>query len=79
MKIDLLIVDIDDTFVYHRTVAAANKVFLRNAYHGVKDDLYTTKKSVVFMLLNFYKFRFRNIGKVIRLGFLGFYLLKIIE
>lgn len=28
-KIDLLIIDIDDAFIYHRTVAAANRIFLK--------------------------------------------------
>ena len=28
--IDLLIIDIDDSFIYHRTVAVANRIFLDN-------------------------------------------------
>ena len=31
-KLDLLIIDIDDTFVYHRAVAVANKIFLSLIY-----------------------------------------------
>ncbi len=31
-SIDLLIIDIDDTFIYHRTVAVANKLFLSSVY-----------------------------------------------
>lgn len=65
-KLDLLIIDIDDTFIYHRTVAIANKIFLDTFYgffgKKVKDRLYTTKKSVflMFKALNF-RFKFDKI------------------
>ena len=71
-KLDLLIIDIDDTFVYHRTVAAANKIFLSLFGVKLKDKIYTTKKSIFLVLLNFFRFRFQK--KIIKLFFIGFYL-----
>ncbi len=71
-KLDLLIIDIDDTFVYHRTVAAANKIFLSLFGIKLKDKIYTTKKSIFLMLLNFFRFRFNK--KIIKLFWTGFYL-----
>jgi phosphoserine phosphatase len=71
-KLDLLIIDIDDTFVYHRTVAAANKIFLSLFGVKLKDKIYTTKKSIFLVLLNFFRFRFNR--KIIKLFLIGFYL-----
>jgi phosphoserine phosphatase len=71
-KLDLLIIDIDDTFVYHRTVAAANKIFLNLFGVKLKDKMYTTKKSIFLVLLNFFRFRFQK--KIIKLFLIGFYL-----
>ncbi|MBD3310489.1 hypothetical protein GF351_04675 [Candidatus Woesearchaeota archaeon] len=76
MKLDMLIIDIDDTFVYHRTVAIANKIFLERIYRmfGKKlegDRLYTTGRSVLLaskvILLSFWRFRPVETGKFIRL------------
>src|SRR3989344_967818 len=77
MRLDLVIVDIDDVFVYHRTVAAANQAFLRLvsgiAGEKLRDDFYTTRKAV-FLLASLILFRFyrikadRRLGKVLRLG-----------
>ncbi|MBW2981503.1 hypothetical protein KY343_01355 [Candidatus Woesearchaeota archaeon] len=71
-KLDLLIVDIDDTFVYHRTVAAANKLFLSLFGVKLKDKIYTTKKSIFLILLNFFRFRFQK--KIFKLFFIAIYL-----
>ena len=69
-KLDLLIIDIDDTFIYHRTVALANKIFLKIIY-GVfgkklkEDKLYKTKKSLFLMfmvvILNFFRLKLDKI------------------
>ncbi|MBI2548745.1 hypothetical protein HYW21_05330 [Candidatus Woesearchaeota archaeon] len=53
--IDLLIVDIDDTFIYHRTVAIANKIFLQEVARlfGTtvpKNQLCTTKTTVLSLI-----------------------------
>ena len=71
-KLDLLIIDIDDTFVYHRTVAAANKLFLSLFGIKIKDRIYTSKKSIFLLLLNF--FRFRPNKKIFRLFWTAIYL-----
>ncbi len=65
-KLDLLIIDIDDTFVYHLTVAAANKLFLQNLHSmfGKKlneNELYTAPKTMLIamkvVMLNFFRFK----------------------
>ncbi|NQU99091.1 hypothetical protein HQ533_06550 [Candidatus Woesearchaeota archaeon] len=75
-ELDLLIIDIDDTFIYHRTVAIANKIFLKLIYElfGKKinnDQLYRTKDSFKLMLkiiiTNFSRFKPRNMRKILRL------------
>ncbi len=82
-KLDFLIIDIDDTFIYHRTVALANKIFLNTIYgffwKKVKENkLYKTKKSLFLMfgviILNFYRIKFdksriKKLGKLIRTAF----------
>ena len=83
-KLDLLIIDIDDTFVYHRTVAAANKIFLNLIYSlfgkKLKDRLYTTKKSIflvfITVLFNFFRFKFdkEKIKKIFKLAGTAIYL-----
>lgn len=82
-KLDLLIIDIDDTFIYHRTVAAANKIFLELVYSifnkKLKEDIYATKKSffLIFNLIFFNFFRIRinkNIKKIVKLIKTGIYL-----
>jgi phosphoserine phosphatase len=44
--LDLLIIDIDDTFIYHRTVAIANKLFLEEISGKSLDRFYTTAKAL---------------------------------
>lgn len=83
-KLDLLIIDIDNTFIYHRTVALANKIFLDTLYgffgKKVRDILYTTKKSVFLMfkviILNFFRVKFdkTTIKKFVNLLIIGVYL-----
>ncbi len=84
-KLDLLIIDIDDTFIYHRTVALANKIFLNTIYSffgkKVKEEgLYTTKKSLFLMfkviILNFFRLKFdkTTIKKFVNLLIIGVYL-----
>ncbi len=55
IKLDLLIIDIDDTFIYHRTVASANRIFLTTLYYLFRkkpenDQIYTTKSSLILIL-----------------------------
>ncbi|MBW2978025.1 hypothetical protein KY331_04225 [Candidatus Woesearchaeota archaeon] len=64
-KLDLLIIDIDDTFIYHRTVAAANRLFLKFLLRKKFNKFYTTKKSIFLILLNFYRIRLNK--KVLKL------------
>lgn len=68
-KLDLLIIDIDDTFIYHRTVAIANKLFIQAfcSLFGrkIKEDvLYTTKKTLFIMIkcfiLNFFRLNLKK-------------------
>lgn len=77
-KIDLLIMDIDDTFIYHRTVAAAHQLYLSLFYslHNKRLDcsrIYTTGKSLFLIsktkLLEFYRFRYKKeiLNKLFRL------------
>lgn len=69
LKLDLLIIDIDDTFIYHRTVAAANRLFLENIFclFGRKIDynkIYTTNDSLLILfkliLFNFFKIKIKK-------------------
>ena len=53
-KLDLLIIDIDNTFIYHRTVAAANKLLLKTInkdlkFPKTKDSI---KNTIRFLLPN---------------------------
>lgn len=68
-NIDLLIIDIDDTFIYHRTVAAANRLFLENVFSlfGRKiehNKIYTTKDSLLILfrliLFNFFRIKIKK-------------------
>lgn len=68
-NIDLLIIDIDDTFIYHRTVAAANRLFLENIFclFGRKiehNKIYTTNESLLILfrliLLNFFRIKIKK-------------------
>lgn len=83
-SLDLLVIDIDDTFIYHRTVALANKLFLETVYSffnkKLPDGLYTTRKTmrltIKTLLLNFYKFNpsSKKIKRLARLKLTAFYL-----
>ena len=62
--IDLLIIDIDDSFIYHRTVAVANRIFLDNflGLFGTRaEGFFTTKETVIEVLKVIYRrlFSFR--------------------
>ena len=64
-KLDLLVIDIDDTFIYHRTVAQANRLFLENVYsffnRKLDQGLYTTWKTIILAMLalfNFHRVKF---------------------
>jgi len=70
-KIDLLIMDIDDAFLYHRTVAAANRIFLNTiaGFFGARireKRLLTTAdafmKSLKVIFYNIHEFRFSKRG-----------------
>jgi hypothetical protein len=54
-RMELLIIDIDDTFVYHRTVMAANRVFLY--YLLGKRYNVTTSDAIRKILLNIFDIR----------------------
>ncbi len=76
-NLDLLIIDIDDTFIYHRTVAIANKLFLDATYRIFgkqinNNEIYTTKKSIflIIKLITFNFYRFNPTIKKIKPGFL---------
>ncbi|MFH1316066.1 MAG: hypothetical protein ABII01_00955 [Candidatus Woesearchaeota archaeon] len=58
-KIDLIIIDIDDTFLYHRTVAIANKLFVESILGG-KEEILTTGESIRKILRNPLKIRFNK-------------------
>ncbi|TKJ17806.1 hypothetical protein CEE44_04745 [Candidatus Woesearchaeota archaeon B3_Woes] len=84
-KLDLLIIDIDDTFIYHRTVAIGNKIFLEtlSGFFGKRlndNRLYTTWNSIFIVfrvvILNFFRFRFSkgNSKKFFKLIKISFYL-----
>jgi len=45
-KLDFLVIDIDDTFIYHRTVAIANKLFLEEISGRKINKVYTTKEAL---------------------------------
>ena len=69
-KLDLLIVDIDNTFIYHRTVAAANRLFLKFLLNKrLEDRLYTTGRTILVMLMNLH--RLRPNRKVLKLMWTG--------
>ncbi len=52
-KLDLLIIDIDDTFIYHRTVALANKIFLKSVYSfSIKKIIKLVKTGIYLHILN---------------------------
>ncbi|MBC8500289.1 MAG: hypothetical protein ISS25_02645 [Nanoarchaeota archaeon] len=83
--LDLLIIDIDDTFIYHRTVAVANRIFLKLMYSLFQkeidpDKIYTTKRLLLLItkliILNFFRFKpsTDKIKKLIRLSITAFYL-----
>lgn len=80
--LDLLIVDIDDTFLYHRTVAVANKLFLGLVYKLFRkkladNNLYTTRKSLVILfkliVFNFFRFKFdrETLKNIFKLSFVA--------
>lgn len=75
-NIDLLIIDIDDTFIYHRTVAVANKIFLSllcDIFCKKLDNtrIYTTKRAFLViirvLLFNFFRIKI-NINKIKKLA-----------
>jgi phosphoserine phosphatase len=75
--LDLLIIDIDDTFVYHRTVALANRIFLEEISGKKLDGFYTTKKALFlapFLLRKINKRVFTLLFTAVRL-----YLLNLIR
>jgi len=52
-KLDLLIIDIDDTFIYHRTVASANKIFLNSLCDfSIKRIIRLAKTGIYLHILN---------------------------
>ena len=52
-KLDLLIIDIDDTFIYHRTVALANKIFLNSLYDfSIKKIIKLARTGIYLHILN---------------------------
>ncbi|MBU0536516.1 MAG: hypothetical protein KKE20_06105 [Nanoarchaeota archaeon] len=57
-NLDLILIDIDDSFIYHRTVAVANRLFLNN-FCGLFGEsikgFFTTKDAVRKMLRTVYK------------------------
>ncbi|MFH1053697.1 MAG: hypothetical protein V1740_04765 [Candidatus Woesearchaeota archaeon] len=58
-RIDLIIIDIDDTFLYHRTVAIANRLFVKSLL-GEKGEFYTTGEGIRKILINPFKIRFNK-------------------
>lgn len=82
-KLDYLVVDIDNTFIYHRTVASANKLFVGFIYDlfdkELEDKMFTVKESLISLIkliIIFYKFNpsFEKIKGIIYLKLIGFYL-----
>src|SRR3989344_4987072 len=52
-KLDLLIIDIDDTFIYHRTVASAYKLFFKSVYtFSIKKFIKLAKTGIYLHILN---------------------------
>lgn len=79
MRLDLLIIDIDDTFIYHRTVASANQAFLTQIFRLFrlklkKNRLYKSYEAFKiafypFKNLKGYKYHQNSFYKLIRLVF----------
>lgn len=63
-NIDLMIIDIDDSFIYHRTVAAANRIFLKTLCKlfrvRLKKGFFTTKSAFSEILRIFSRARHFN-------------------
>jgi phosphoserine phosphatase len=75
MILDLLIIDIDDAFIYHRTVALANRLFLEEISGKRLDRFYTAKKTLVlapFLLRKINKRVLLLLRTAIKLYYLNF-------